>query len=98
MATDDLRERLERFRVDYGRSVEAGRALAAQAAPGSDVERWMRSCPPGVLAAARREQAALARELAADAPRPRPRPARPAGAAPRTRLTPEDFAVRTMER
>jgi len=98
MERDDLRERLERFRVDYAKSVEASRVLAAQAAPGGDLERWMRSCPPGVLAAARREQATLAREIGADAPRPRPRPARPAGGVPKARLTPEDFAVRTMER
>ncbi|MBI5486578.1 MAG: hypothetical protein HY905_04525 [Deltaproteobacteria bacterium] len=98
MEKDDLRERLERFRVDYANSVEAGRALAVKAAPGGDLERWMRSCPPGVLAAARREQVALSRELEADAPRPRPRTARPAGGAPKARLTPEDFAVRTMER
>lgn len=98
MEKDELRERLERFRLDYAKSVEASRALAAQAAPGGDLERWMRSCPPGVLAAARREQAVLARELETDMPRPRPRPARPAGGTPKVRLSPEDFAVRTMER
>ena len=99
MATDDLRERLERFRVEYRESVESSDALASRVAPGGDPERWLRSCPPAILAAARREQEALLRELRADAPPPRPRgtapTARPKQAPP---LNPDDFALRTMGR
>jgi hypothetical protein len=97
MATDDLRERLERFRIEYRESVETSDALVARTVPGGDAERWVRSCPPKILAAARREQEALLRELRSETPRPRtPRPtARPERAA---RLTPDDFAFRTMAR
>ena len=99
MATDDLRERLERFRIEYRESAEASDALVARSVPGGDAERWLRSCPPAILAAARREQEALLRELRADAP-----PLRPRGTAPTARpkqtppLTPDDFAFRTMGR
>ena len=92
MATDDLRQRLERFRTEYREAVEASDALAARVAPNGDAERWLRS-------AARREQEALLHELRAEQPRPRHAPARPAGRTERSApLTPDDFAVRTMGR
>jgi hypothetical protein len=99
MATDGLTARLEEFRAEYRKSLETGRALAAQLAPSGDPAAWLRLRPAGVLAAARREQARLARELDAEIPGGGRAPVRPAvGGARSAAITPDDFAFRTMGR
>ena len=85
MATDDLRERLERFRIE----MHGGRATLVARSSGGDAERWLRSCPripppPG---------RGSSRELQPSAPL-RPRGTVDGG----PRLTPDDFAFRTMGR
>jgi hypothetical protein len=96
--TEELKARLEAFRIEYRKSQEAGQRLAAELAPAGDAAGWLRSRAPAIRAAARREQAALARELETDFPR-RQRPERAAGSsAGGGAMTPDNFAFRTMGR
>jgi hypothetical protein len=99
MTTEDLAARLAEFRVEHRRSVEDGRRLAARVVPGGDVAAWLRSCPPAVQAAARREQEALLREVETDFRwSSRHRTGSATGGARRAGITPDDFAFRTMGR
>jgi hypothetical protein len=96
--TEDLKARLDAFRIEYRKSQEAGQRLAAELAPAGDVVGWLRSRSPAIRAVARQEQAALARELETDFPW-RPRTERATGSnAGGGGMTLDNFAFRTMGR
>jgi hypothetical protein len=96
--TEDLRARLEAFRVEFRKSQEAGQRLAAELAPAGDAASWLRSRRPAIQAAARREQASLVRELELDFPWRRPAERATGVKAAGEAMTPDNFAFRTMGR